>query len=75
MKQQKTKKVFFSTMEKVFSILDQYKEKQTDDFELKISPYRFEFKASTAEAKRIAELRFKKDRGLDEVIRKKNIYR
>ncbi len=58
-------------MEKVFSILDQYKEKQTDDFELKINPYRFEFKASTAEAKRAAELRFKKDRGLDDVVTKK----
>ncbi len=57
-------------MEKVFSILDQYKEKQTDDFELKINPYRFEFKASTAEAKRAAELRFKKDRGLDDVVTK-----
>ncbi|APF26768.1 penicillin binding transpeptidase domain protein [Clostridium sporogenes] len=65
------KESFFSTMEKVFSILDQYKEKQTDDFELKINPYRFEFKASTTEAKRIAELRFKKDRGLDDVVIKK----
>ncbi|NFA60562.1 penicillin-binding protein [Clostridium sporogenes] len=65
------KKSFFSTMEKVFSILDQYKEKQTDDFELKINPYRFEFKASTADAKRAAELRFKKDRGLNEAVTKK----
>ncbi len=65
------KESFFSTMEKVFSILDQYKEKQTDDLELKINPYRFEFKASTAEAKRAAELRFKKDRGLDDVVTKK----
>ncbi len=65
------KESFFSTMEKVFSILDQYKEKQTDDFELKINPYRFEFKASTTEGKRVAELRFKTDKGLyDEVIKK-----
>ncbi|WP_251861815.1 penicillin-binding transpeptidase domain-containing protein [Clostridium sp. Marseille-Q2269] len=64
------KESFFPTMEKVFSILDQYKEKQTDDFELKINPYRFEFKASTAEGKRAVELRFKKDRGLDEEVMK-----
>ncbi len=30
------KKSFFSTMEKVFSILDQYNEKQTDDLNLKL---------------------------------------
>ncbi len=58
-------------MEKVFSILDQYKEKQTDDFELKINPYRFEFKASTSEAKRDAELRFKTDKGLYDDVKKK----
>ncbi|EJO5346441.1 penicillin-binding protein [Clostridium botulinum] len=65
------KKSFFTTMEKVFSILDKYKEKQTDDFELKINPYRFEFKSSTTKGKRIAELRFKKDRGLDEAVTRK----
>lgn len=66
-----SKKMFFNTMVKVFSILDQYKEKQTDDFELKINPYRFEFRADNAEAKRQLELRFKKDRGFEEVVAKK----
>lgn len=66
-----SEKVFFNTMVKVFGILDQYKEKQTDDFELKINPYRFEFRADNAEAKRQLELRFKKDRGFEEVVAKR----
>lgn len=66
-----SKKDFFKTMNKVFDILDERKQEQTDDFELKINPYRFEFKSDDPKVKKALELRFKKDRGLDEEVRKK----
>ncbi|GAA0747548.1 peptidoglycan D,D-transpeptidase FtsI family protein [Clostridium oceanicum] len=66
-----SKKDFFKTMNKVFDILDERKQEQTDDFELKINPYRFEFKSDDPKVKKVLELRFKKDRGLDEEVRKK----
>ncbi|GAA0747551.1 penicillin-binding transpeptidase domain-containing protein [Clostridium oceanicum] len=66
-----SKKDFFKTMNKVFDILDERKQEQTDDFELKINPYRFEFKSDDLKVKKALELRFKKDRGLDEEVRKK----
>lgn len=62
---------FFQTMDKVFKVLDENKEVQQDDFELKINPYRFEFKVQDEDARKQIELRFKKDRGLDEEIIKK----
>lgn len=64
-------KKFFETMQKVFKILDANGEKITDDFELKVSPYRFEFLSDDSATKRALELRFKKDRGMDEAIKKK----
>jgi penicillin-binding protein 2 len=62
---------FFETMQKVFKILDANGETITDDFELKMSPYRFEFLSDDLATKRSLELRFKKDRGMDEAIKKK----
>ena len=62
---------FFETMQKVFKILDANGETITDDFELKVSPYRFEFLSDDPATKRSLELRFKKDRGMDEAIKKK----
>ncbi|MBC8060169.1 MAG: hypothetical protein H7Y18_05835 [Clostridiaceae bacterium] len=60
---------FFNTMEKVIKILDDKKEKQSDSFPLKISPaFKFDFNTSDIKASQILELRFKKDRGLDELI-------
>lgn len=62
---------FYDTMEKVFKILDENDEVQQDEFELKINPYRFEFRASDAEGKRYQELMFKKNRGFDAPIKQK----
>jgi len=63
-------KTFFQTMDKVFKILDESGETQQDDFELKINPFRFEFKSNDPQVQRVLEIRFKKDRGLDEEIHK-----
>lgn len=65
-----SKKEIFSTMVKVFQILDQNGEAQRDEFELKINPFRFEFGSENANTRRWMELRFKKDRGMDEKVRK-----
>lgn len=64
-------KQFFTTMGKVFKILDSNGETIQDDFALKVNPYRFEFVSDDAATKRYLELRFKKDRGLDYAIQKK----
>lgn len=66
-----SKKYFFETMDKVFKLLDDNKEQQQDDFELKINPFRFEFKTDDVDAKKFLEIRFKKDRGLNEEVQKK----
>lgn len=55
-------------MTSVFKILDDKGETVKDDFELKVNPFRFEFRGDTEEARRTQELRFKKDRGLDDEI-------
>lgn len=64
-----SKKQFFTSMPKVFKILDENGEFQKDDFELKINPFRFEFDSDNADTRRNMELRFKKDRGMDDKIR------
>lgn len=65
------KKYFFQTMDKLFQILDENKEQFQDELELKINPYRFEFKSSDENVRNTQELRFKKDRALDEKVQKK----
>lgn len=65
METDESKKAFFDTMEKVFKNLDDKKELQFDDFELKINPYRFDFDSTDTKVIQTRELRFKKDRGLD----------
>ncbi|HEY5576082.1 MAG TPA: penicillin-binding protein, partial [Clostridiaceae bacterium] len=67
---------FFDTMQKVFKILDANGETITDDFELKSSgdpdnPYSFEFLSDDAKTRDSLKLRFEKDRGMDEAIKKK----
>src|SRR3712207_3931382 len=57
-----SKENFFSTMKKVFKILDENSEVVQDAFELKIDPFRFEFSTNNEKARNIIELRFKKDR-------------
>ncbi|WP_407647154.1 hypothetical protein [Clostridium aromativorans] len=63
-------KVFFTTMSEVFKILDESDENQQDDFELKINPFRFEFRSDDEETRKNLEIKFKRDRGLNEDIEK-----
>lgn len=70
-----SKKTFFQTMDKVFSIFAQYGEVQQDDFELRIPDekdknFRFEFKTDNIDIRKSLEIRFKRDRGLNEEIEK-----
>ncbi|MGH4118816.1 penicillin-binding transpeptidase domain-containing protein [Clostridium sp.] len=66
-------KSFFSTMDKVFKILDKNKETQVDEFLLKVNTgddkksmeYSFDFKTQDKSSQDWIELRFKKDRGFD----------
>ncbi|WP_368490583.1 penicillin-binding transpeptidase domain-containing protein [Clostridium sp. BJN0013] len=64
-------KTFFSTMDKVFKILDENGENQQDDFELKINPFKFEFRSEDENARNTLEIRFKRDSGLNDSIEKK----
>lgn len=66
-----SKLYFFNTMDKVLKILKDNGETQQDDFELKVNPFRFEFKMESPYWKRWMELRFKKDRGFYEDVKKK----
>jgi len=61
-------KHFFQTMHKVFEILDKNGENQQDDFELKINPFKFEFRSDDPKTRRNLEIKFKRDRGLNEDI-------
>ncbi|MCY6485076.1 penicillin-binding transpeptidase domain-containing protein [Clostridium aestuarii] len=67
---EESKTKFFDTMIKVFEILDDNNERQIDDFDLKVNPFRFEFRSSNPKTRRWMELRFKKDRGMDDSARK-----
>nr|MBK5235138.1 cell division protein FtsI [Clostridium sp.] len=60
----------FTTLQKIFKILDENGEAQTDSFPLKIAPFRFEFSSSDPKAIKILKLRFLKDRGLQDNILK-----
>ncbi len=64
-------KTFFPTMNKVFKILDESGESQKDDFELKINPYRFEFRSDDEKTRKNLEIKFKRDRGLNDEIENK----
>jgi penicillin-binding protein 2 len=70
METEESNKFFFPTFEKVFNVL-KGSDKIIDDFELKVEPIRFEFRGQEAEAKKFYELRFKKDRGYDEKVKRK----
>ena len=68
-------KSFFSTMAKVFKLLDENNEKQIDEFKLQINddgePY-FDFgNITNADTLKALEVRFKRDRGLNEEIKNK----
>lgn len=61
---------FYDTMDMVFKILDDSKETQKDDFALKLNPFSFEFKAQDDEGRKTLEIRFKRDRGLNDKVQK-----
>ncbi|MBW9173156.1 peptidoglycan D,D-transpeptidase FtsI family protein [Clostridium estertheticum] len=60
----------FTTLQKVFKILDDNKEVQTDSFELKINPYRFEFTSRDTKVKQAMLLMFLKNRNFQNNILK-----
>lgn len=64
-------KQFFTTMQKVLKILDDNKETQSDDFALKINPFRFDFSTDNPDTIKSKQLRFLKDRGFQDAILKK----
>lgn len=64
---------FYDTMNKVFDILAENGENFEDDLMLKIDSngkFYFEFKTDDADTKKTVEIRFKRDRGLNEEIEK-----
>lgn len=67
-------KAFYKTMDKIFEILEENGEEFQDDLALKVDEngkIYFQFKADSESAKRTLEIRFKRDRGLNEDIEKK----
>ncbi|MCB2356759.1 peptidoglycan D,D-transpeptidase FtsI family protein [Clostridium estertheticum] len=66
----KDNKQLFTTLQKVFKILDDNKEVQTDSFELKINPYRFEFTSRDTKVKQAMLLMFLKNRNFQDNILK-----
>lgn len=73
MEAEEATEAFYSTMTKVFNILKENNEKFNDDLALKINSegeFYFDFKVSDAEAKKTSEIRFKRDRGMNEPIEK-----
>lgn len=69
-----SKNAFFKTMDKVFKILEDNGESFQDDLALKINEnggIYFDFKTDNESSRRTLEVRFKRDRGLNEDIQKK----
>ncbi|WP_404987747.1 penicillin-binding transpeptidase domain-containing protein [Clostridium culturomicium] len=65
---------FYSTMKKVFEILEEKKIPMVDDFAIVINSegkLEFNFQSTDEQSRRWLELRFKKDRGFDEIIARK----
>jgi penicillin-binding protein 2 len=75
-KTQESEESFFPTMDNVFKILDKNKEIQVDEFLLKVktgkdkktAEYSFDFKTQDKPSQDWMELRFKKDRGFDDIV-------
>lgn len=68
---------FYDTMNKVFDILSENGEKYEDDLMLKIDSngkFYFDFKTDDIDTKKIVEIRFKRDRGLNEEV-EKNLFK
>ena len=77
MQTEEADKAFYSSMNKIFNILKDNNEKFLDDLLLKINSngkFYYNFKTSDTEAQKLVELRFKKDRGLNDLV-KENLYK
>lgn len=69
-----SKESFYPTMKKVFEILDEKNIPMVDDFPIIINSegkLEFNFQSTDEQSRRWMELRFKKDRGFDEMVAKK----
>lgn len=72
-----SRKVIFNTLTKVFELLDQLGEVQTDELKLKIDDagnFYMDYGTSDPDSIRILDLRFKKDRNLDYYLMKELPY-
>ncbi|OOM73715.1 penicillin-binding transpeptidase domain-containing protein [Clostridium sp. BL-8] len=68
-------KQFYTTMKELFKILDENGEKIQDTLSLKIDDNNniyFDYKTSDKESQNVEELRFKKDRGLNDILKNKD---
>lgn len=66
-------KKFYPTMKEFFALLDKNGTKMADEFPLKVEPdFQFEFPTTNEKTKRAMELRFKKDRNLDDWLLKEH---
>jgi penicillin-binding protein 2 len=65
-------KTLFPTLKKLFQILDENGQTQTDNLELKSNPCRFEFNSSDPSVIQSMQVRFLKDRDFQESILKKD---
>lgn len=76
METEDNKKVFYTTMAKVFYLLDQYGENKNDDFPIKVTPtYSFDFNAVDEKEIKAAQIRFLSNRGgfKDNIIKNLNL--
>ncbi len=77
METDESKKVFFDTMTKVFAMLDELGEVQTDEFKLKLDEsghFYMDYNSTDPSAIRTMDLRFKKDRNMDFYLKKEIEY-
>ncbi len=62
------RKVLYQTMDKVRELLNQTGQEMNDSFALKSEPFRFEFGSNDADYIKKSELRWKKDRGINDYL-------
>lgn len=73
------KEKFFETFKEVFRLLDEAsrantdadtnQDKLLDEFQIQVNPFRFEFNTDDPDSKRVLELFFKNERGLNDIVR------
>ncbi|SHH94330.1 penicillin-binding transpeptidase domain-containing protein [Clostridium grantii] len=70
---EESKENIFETMELLFGVLNEHNIKIEDSLALKVNPLRFEFNSTNPDTIKARELRFKKDRGIDDFIVKSGL--